>query len=69
VTASGTSNKSGLLGDRKGIETITKTWNRTIVDRTAEVQEWVKYCQQIVKRGVKLYVFANNHARNRATVR
>jgi uncharacterized protein YecE (DUF72 family) len=50
-----------LLGDRKGIEAVTNTWDKTIVDRAAEVQEWVKYCQQVVKRGVKLYVYANNH--------
>jgi uncharacterized protein YecE (DUF72 family) len=50
-----------LLGDRKGIERVTRTWDKTIVDRTSEVQEWVKYCRQIVKHGVKLYVYTNNH--------
>lgn len=49
------------LGDRKEIERQTKTWDRVIVDRTAELQEWVKYCHQIVQRGVTVYAFANNH--------
>jgi len=49
------------LGDRKGIETVTKVWDKTIVDRTGEMQEWVKYCRQIQRRGVTIYAFANNH--------
>jgi len=49
------------LGDRKGIETLTKVWDKTIVDRTSEMQEWVKYCRQIQRRGVTIYAFANNH--------
>jgi uncharacterized protein YecE (DUF72 family) len=49
------------LGDRKGIETLTKVWDKTIVDRTSEMQEWVKYCTQVQRRGVTIYAFANNH--------
>jgi uncharacterized protein YecE (DUF72 family) len=49
------------LGDRKGIEKITKVWDKTIIDRTTEMQEWVKYCHQIQRRGVTIYAFANNH--------
>ncbi len=50
-----------LLGDRKEIERVTKTWRRRLLTRTGEVQEWVKYRRQIVQRGVKVYVYANNH--------
>jgi uncharacterized protein YecE (DUF72 family) len=49
------------LGDRKAIERRTKTWDKVIVDRSNELQEWVKYCHQIVQRGVTVYAFANNH--------
>jgi uncharacterized protein YecE (DUF72 family) len=49
------------LGDRKGIEKITKVWDKTIIDRTGDLQEWVKYCQKIQKRGVTTYAYANNH--------
>jgi uncharacterized protein YecE (DUF72 family) len=49
------------LGDRKGIEQLTKVWDKTIIDRTSELQEWVKYCQKIQRRGVTIYAYANNH--------
>jgi uncharacterized protein YecE (DUF72 family) len=49
------------LGDRKGIETLTTTWNQTIVDRTADLQSWVDVCEKIQKRGITQYVYANNH--------
>ena len=49
------------LGDRKGIEEKTKTWDKTIVDRASELQEWVKYCYLVQKRGITIYAYANNH--------
>lgn len=49
------------LGDRKGIEEQTMIWDRTVVDRTAELTSWVDYCYQIRKRGVLIYAYANNH--------
>jgi uncharacterized protein YecE (DUF72 family) len=49
------------LGDRKGIETVTKVWNKTIVDRTAQLQTWVDVCHKILRRGVTVYAYANNH--------
>ena len=50
-----------LLGDRKGIEKITTVWNETIVDRIAELTTWVDICQKIQRRGVTIFVYANNH--------
>jgi uncharacterized protein YecE (DUF72 family) len=49
------------LGDRKGIEQITKVWNRIVVDRTAEMSSWVDVCTKIQKRGVNIYAYFNNH--------
>ena len=40
---------------------MTKTWDNTIVDRKADLQEWGNYCYQIKKRGVTIYAYANNH--------
>jgi uncharacterized protein YecE (DUF72 family) len=40
------------LGDRKGIERLTKTWDKTILDCREPLQEWVKVCYQTVRRGV-----------------
>src|SRR5712664_2783722 len=50
-----------LLGDRKGIEAITKTWHRVVVDRSGGIQDWVKFLRPIVRRGEKLFVYCNNH--------
>lgn len=50
-----------LLGDRKGIERQTKVWDRVIVDRSAELQSWVSFCQQTVRRGIPTYIYVNNH--------
>jgi uncharacterized protein YecE (DUF72 family) len=49
------------LGDRKGIEEKTKTWDKTIIDRSAELREWVDVCRKISGRGVPIFAFANNH--------
>jgi len=49
------------LGDRKGIERVTKTWDKTILDCREPLQEWVKVCHQTVRRGVNVYAYANNH--------
>jgi uncharacterized protein YecE (DUF72 family) len=49
------------LGDRKGIEEQTKTWDKTIVDREAEITEWVRILRQVVSRGIKAFAWANNH--------
>lgn len=49
------------LGDRKGIEERTKTWNKTIVDRCSELREWANVCWKISGRGVPIFAYANNH--------
>lgn len=49
------------LGDRKGIELQTLTWDKTIVDRTTELRSWVDFCYQIKRRGIMVYGYANNH--------
>lgn len=49
------------LGDRKGIELQTLTWDKIIVDRTAGLTSWVDFCYQIKRRGITVYGYANNH--------
>jgi hypothetical protein len=62
------------LGNRKGIEERTKTWDKTIVDRTSELQEWVKYGYLVQKRvvcvpddsagrGITIYAYAHDPTR------
>jgi len=49
------------LGDRNAIEQQTMSWDKTIVDRSAELSSWVDFCYQVRKRGILIYAFANNH--------
>ncbi len=49
------------LGDRKGIEEQTKTWDKVIVDRSKLLSEWSKVCYTTTRRGVPTFAYANNH--------
>ncbi|MGB8476377.1 MAG: DUF72 domain-containing protein [Candidatus Acidiferrum sp.] len=49
------------LGDRKGIEEQTKTWEKTIIDRRPEMERWVELFREFVARNLKIFAFANNH--------
>ena len=51
------------LGDRKGIEEQTKTWDKVIVDRKSDLKKWVDLLKEMVmnKQLRKLFAFANNH--------
>ena len=49
------------LGDRKGMETLTTTWDKTIINRTDDLQNWAELFRQFVSRNLKIYAFANNH--------
>jgi len=50
-----------FIGDRKGIEKKTKTWDRLIVDRSKETAEWVPRIRAILERHMPVYAFFNNH--------
>lgn len=49
------------LGDRKAIEELTELWDKTIVDRSADLEEWVKACRNFLSRKIRVFAFANNH--------
>ena len=49
------------LGDRKGIEQRTKSWDKLIVDRTSEMERWVPAIRELLKRNVTVYGYFNNH--------
>jgi uncharacterized protein YecE (DUF72 family) len=49
------------LGDRKGIEEKTKTWDKVIVDRQGDLFEWVGLLKKIHERRIMILAFANNH--------
>jgi uncharacterized protein YecE (DUF72 family) len=49
------------LGNRKEIEKQTMTWDKTIVDRSEDLQSWVELFRQFMRRDLKVYAYANNH--------
>jgi uncharacterized protein YecE (DUF72 family) len=49
-----------LIGDRKGIEEITRTWDKTVVDRTDDLKRVAGALRRIAERA-PVYTFANNH--------
>jgi uncharacterized protein YecE (DUF72 family) len=49
------------IGDRKGIEEQTKVWNRTLIDRTEDLREWIKVLREAARRVDIMFAYANNH--------
>ena|SRR5580704_8431515 len=49
------------LGDRKGIEELTESWDKTIIDRTSDLQKWVELLRKVHERRIQILAFANNH--------
>jgi uncharacterized protein YecE (DUF72 family) len=59
-----------LIGDREAIEKIATTWDKVVVDRSAELAETARVIEGLARR-VPVAVFANNHyaGHSPATVR
>lgn len=49
------------LGDRKGIEEKTKIWDKVVVDRRRDLSDWARLCVPLLRRGVIIFAYANNH--------
>lgn len=49
------------LGDRKAIEAQTTRWDRVIVNREGEMQEWIRVMRPIIRRGISILGYFNNH--------
>jgi uncharacterized protein YecE (DUF72 family) len=49
------------LGDRKGIEELTESWDKPIVDRTTDLKNWVELLRKVHERRIQILAFANNH--------
>ncbi|MHC4781096.1 MAG: DUF72 domain-containing protein [Planctomycetota bacterium] len=50
-----------LLGDRRGVEKITKTWEEVVIDRTARLESWADLTRGALARGLDVTAFVNNH--------
>jgi uncharacterized protein YecE (DUF72 family) len=50
-----------LIGDRRGIEKVTTTWDRVVVDREERLQDWAALIRDALRKGLDVQAFANNH--------
>jgi uncharacterized protein YecE (DUF72 family) len=50
-----------LLGDRAEIEAMTKTFDREVIDRGERLARWARLLARLAARGVRTYVYVNNH--------
>ena len=49
------------IGDRKGIEKRTRVWDRTLIDRTEDLREWVRVLGGAARQVDIMFAYANNH--------
>lgn len=50
-----------LLGDRKEIEAITKSWDREVIDREDRLARWADFLVEMLNRQIMTLVYINNH--------
>jgi len=50
-----------LLGDRKEIEAITKTWEKEVIDRSERLDRWARVIRDLREQVPETFAFANNH--------
>jgi len=50
-----------FVGDRKSIEAQTVTWEKIILDRAREMEEWAPKVRGFLDRKVPTYAYFNNH--------
>jgi len=50
-----------FIGDRKKIEAQTLTWEKLIVDRAKEMEEWAPRILKFLEDGVITWAYFNNH--------
>jgi uncharacterized protein YecE (DUF72 family) len=49
------------IGNRRAIEKITRTWDRVVVDRRADLRRWVPVVRALRDAGTTVYGYFNNH--------
>jgi len=50
-----------LLGEHKRIETLTKTWDRLVIDRIQETQETLSVVRLLLQKPIPIHILINNH--------
>ena len=49
------------LGDRRGIEAKTDSWDAIIVDREKDMERWVRALAVLLERNIEVFGYFNNH--------
>lgn len=49
------------LGDRYGIEKLTKTWGEHVIDRRNDIARWTPVIKQILDREIPVFGYVNSH--------
>lgn len=50
-----------LIGDRKATDALTKTFDRTVIDRSAELDRWAEHLRSTFRKVPQAVAYANNH--------
>ncbi len=50
-----------LIGDRRAVDRATKTFDRTVLDKSSDLLRWASLITTAQSRASEIYVFANNH--------
>lgn len=50
-----------LIGDRKEIEAVTQVWNREVLDRGVQLEQWAGYLAELIASRIPTLVYINNH--------
>jgi uncharacterized protein YecE (DUF72 family) len=50
-----------LIGDRNEIESITKTWDKEVIDRDGRIKRWAKILEKMANQKQLTFVYINNH--------
>ena len=49
------------LGERYGIEKITKTWGEPVIDRSRDLESWVPAIKAALDKQLPIFGYVNNH--------
>ena len=49
------------LGNRKGIEAVTQSWDKLVVDRRDDLRKWAELFRHSIDQHLQVYTYANNH--------
>jgi len=50
-----------LIGDRRATDALTKTWDKTVINRGASLRKWAQALTRVRSMVPKALIFANNH--------